>query len=142
SEAVGRNTPPYIIGIDLLPLDPVPPAYIMTGDFTKAEIQDKLVRQLQGKKCDGVLSDMASNTTGHQGTDHLRTLLLAEVAFDFACQHLGKGGFFVCKVFQGGAGGELLTAMKKKFRRVDHIKPSASRKESPELYLVARGFRG
>lgn len=88
------------------------------------------------------MSDMAANTTGHQQTDHLRTIHLVELAYDFAKEVLADGGIFIAKVFQGGAEGELLADVKRNFAKVSHFKPAASRKESPETYLVAQGYRG
>jgi 23S rRNA (uridine2552-2'-O)-methyltransferase len=85
---------------------------------------------------------MAAPTTGHRQTDHMRTTALGEAAADFAGSVLRPGGHFVTKVFQGGAGSELLTALKRDFQSVHHVKPPASRAGSVELYLVAKGFRG
>jgi 23S rRNA (uridine2552-2'-O)-methyltransferase len=91
---------------------------------------------------DLVLSDMAPNTTGHNATDHLRIVGLAELALAFAAQVLAPDGTFVAKVFQGGTERDLLAALKRDFRQVRHAKPPASRKDSSELYVVASGFRG
>src|SRR5258706_3104427 len=91
---------------------------------------------------DVVLSDMASSTTGHRATDHLRTTALFEAALELAQELLKPGGVFVGKVFQGGAAPELLSGLKKSFRDVRHVKPPASRAQSVELYLVAMGFLG
>jgi 23S rRNA (uridine2552-2'-O)-methyltransferase len=85
---------------------------------------------------------MAANTVGHPQTDHLRTIGLAETAADFAVQTLQPGGAFVAKVFAGGADRELLTVLKQNFATVKHAKPPASRKGSPELYVIAQGFKG
>jgi len=90
---------------------------------------------------DVVLSDMASQATGHAATDHLRVIGLLETAFDFACEVLTPGGVFVGKAFKGGTEGELLARMKKRFKTVRHAKPPSSRKESAETYVVAMGFR-
>ena len=84
---------------------------------------------------------MAANTTGHQQTDHLRTIGLVEAAYEFAKTILAPNGVFIAKVFQGGAEGELLADMKKHFAKVSHYKPDASREKSPETYVVALGFR-
>jgi 23S rRNA (uridine2552-2'-O)-methyltransferase len=89
-----------------------------------------------------VLSDMAPNTTGHNATDHLRIIALAELALDFAMRVLAPGGGFVAKVFQGGSEKQMLAPMKLAFATVRHAKPPASRKESSELYVIATGFRG
>jgi 23S rRNA (uridine2552-2'-O)-methyltransferase len=102
---------------------------------------DALIEAL-GSAPDLVISDMAANTVGHPQTDHLRTIGLAETAVDFAVQNLQPGGAFVAKVFAGGADRELLTVLKQNFATVKHAKPPASRKGSPELYVIAQGFKG
>ena len=130
-----------IIGLDLLPIDPIPGATLIQGDFTDPAMPRRLTEELGGK-ADLVLSDMAPNTTGHAATDHLRIMALAESALDFAVDVLASGGGFVAKVFQGGSEQEMLTRMKRSFASVRHVKPPSSRKESSELYVVATGFRG
>jgi 23S rRNA (uridine2552-2'-O)-methyltransferase len=130
-----------VVGLDLLPIDPVPGATFLEGDFNDPDMPDRL-RALMGGPTDLVLSDMAPNTTGHGATDHIRIVALAELAFDFARQVLAPGGAFVTKVFQGGSEQQLLAPMKRVFATVRHVKPPASRKESSELYVVATGFRG
>ena len=87
------------------------------------------------------MSDMAANTTGHQQTDHLRTIALVELAYTFAKEVLAEGGIFIAKVFQGGTESELLNDMKKNFTKVSHFKPDASRQDSVEIYVVAQGFK-
>jgi 23S rRNA (uridine2552-2'-O)-methyltransferase len=129
-----------VIGVDLLPVDPVPGAVMLQGDFTDPELQQRLIVELGGK-ADLVLSDMAPNTTGHAATDHLRIVALAENALAFALDVLADGGGFVAKVFQGGAEKTMLDMLKRHFASVRHAKPPASRKESSELYVVATGFR-
>jgi 23S rRNA (uridine2552-2'-O)-methyltransferase len=94
-----------------------------------------------GGPADGVLSDMAANATGHRKTDQLRIIGLVELAADFAAEVLAPGGFFLAKVLQGGAEGELLARLKREFAAVRHVKPKASRADSAELYLLATGFR-
>jgi len=130
-----------VVGVDLLPVDPIGGAVMLVGDFSDVEVQDRLVEMLGGK-ADLVLSDMAPNTTGHGATDHLRIVALAEAAVAFALEVLEEGGGFVAKVFQGGAERTVLEALKRHFSSVRHAKPPASRKESSELYVVAMGFRG
>jgi 23S rRNA (uridine2552-2'-O)-methyltransferase len=129
-----------VVGIDLLQMDPIPGATLLQGDFTDPDMPEKLAALLGGP-ADLVLSDMAPNTTGHSATDHLRIMALAEQALDFALHSLAEGGNFVAKVFQGGSERQMLEAMKRRFARVTHAKPPASRKESSELYVVATGFR-
>lgn len=129
-----------VVAVDLLPMDPVPGAIAMQGDFTEPETQERLMAELGGK-ADIVLSDMAPNTSGHGATDHLRIVALAEAAQAFALDVLADGGAFVAKVFQGGAERAMLEQLKRRFANVRHAKPPASRKESSELYVVATGFR-
>ena len=129
-----------VVGVDLLAMDPVPGAEILLGDFTAEDMPDRLQAMLDGP-ADLVVSDMAPNTTGHNATDHLRIMGLAEMALDFAIQVLSPGGGFVAKVFQGGSEKEMLARLKAHFTTVRHAKPPASRKESSELYVVATGFR-
>lgn len=138
AKAVGERG--RVVGLDLLPVDPVPGAVILQGDFQDAEAERRVEAALGGQ-ADLVLSDMAPNTTGHTATDHLRIMALAELALDFALRVLAPGGAFVTKLFQGGAEKALLDALKRHFAQVRHAKPPASRKDSSELYVVATGFR-
>ncbi|MFZ2008096.1 MAG: RlmE family RNA methyltransferase [Stellaceae bacterium] len=130
-----------VVGIDLQETDSLPDVILLHGDFR----DDAMVAQIRaalGGPADLVLSDMAAPATGHAATDHLRVVALAEEAFALAATLLKPGGAFVAKVFQGGATGELLAALKKAFAEVRHAKPAASRAESAETYVVAKGFRG
>ncbi len=130
-----------IIGIDLLPVDPIPGVEILQLDFMDDSAPDRL-KALLGGPADGVLSDMAANTTGHKKTDHLRIIGLAEAALAFAREVLTPGGFFLAKLFQGGDTAQLLSEMKRDFALVRNLKPPASRADSSELYVIATGFRG
>lgn len=130
-----------LIGIDLLPMDPVAGAILIEGDFTHDEAPARL-KALLGGPADVVLSDMAANAMGHKKTDHLRIVYLAELAVHFAREVLAPGGAFICKVLQGGTEGQLLADLKRDFATVKHIKPPASRQDSSELYVLATGFRG
>ena len=130
-----------VIGIDILPVEPVAGADIIEMDFMDEKAPDVLIKMLGGQ-ADLVMSDLAANTTGHKNTDHLRTVALVEAAAEFAYQTLKPGGAFITKVFQGGAEKTLLNTLKLKFEFVRHAKPKSSRDGSPEIYLVAKGFRG
>ena len=132
---------PLVAGIDLLPVEPVAGVRLFEKDFLDDDAEATLLAALDGAP-DLVLSDMAVATVGHRRTDHLRTQGIAEVAADFATRVLAPGGDFLMKTFQGGTERELLDALRRAFTSVHHFKPESSRKESPELYLVARGFRG
>lgn len=140
--AVQRNKGSgQVVGIDILETEPVAGATMIQQDFTEEDAPEKLKALLHGE-ADIVMSDMAANTTGHQQTDHLRTINLVELGYAFAKEVLAEGGIFIAKVFQGGAEGSLLADVKKNFKKVGHCKPDASRQGSPETYLVAQGFRG
>ncbi len=130
-----------VLGLDLLPINPVQGATFLEGDFNDEDMPARLTA-LMGAKVDIVLSDMAPNTTGHAATDHLRIIALAEMALEFASHILAPGGVFVAKVFQGGTESLMLTPMKRMFTQVKHVKPPASRKDSSELYVLGMGFRG
>jgi 23S rRNA (uridine2552-2'-O)-methyltransferase len=130
-----------VVGVDLNPTEPIPGATILQGDFRDPETAEA-IRNALDTKADLVLSDMAAPATGHAPTDHLRIVALAEEALAFAESVLRPGGTFVAKVFQGGAEGALLAALKRDFAVVRHAKPAASRAESAETYVVATGFRG
>lgn len=130
-----------VVGIDLLPVDPLPDVTLFQMDFMDDKAPD-LLREALGDAPDLIISDMAANTVGHAQTDHLRTMGLVEAAVWFAIDNLQKGGSFVAKVFAGGTDGEMLALLKKHFTTVKHAKPPASRKGSVEWYVVAQGFKG
>jgi 23S rRNA (uridine2552-2'-O)-methyltransferase len=127
-----------IVGIDLLPVDPIDGVTIFEMDFMDDAAPERLIEAL-GRAPDLVMSDMAANTVGHQQTDHLRTLGLAEAAAEFAIETLAPGGTFIAKVFQGGTDKALLVRLKQAFATVKHAKPPSSRKGSPELFVIAQG---
>jgi 23S rRNA (uridine2552-2'-O)-methyltransferase len=129
-----------VVGVDLLTIDPIPPAEILLGDFTEEGMAERLIAALSGAP-DLILSDMAPNTIGHQRTDHLRIVALLEAATDFAIATLKPGGTLLAKAFQGGETQALNARLKGAFAEVRHVKPKASRGESSELYLLARGLR-
>jgi len=131
----------YVVGIDLLEIEPLAGAELIQGDFLDDDAPDRL-RALMDGDADVVLSDMAASSTGHKSTDHLRIMALLEVAIDFAKDVLTPGGVFVGKVLQGGTENELLASLKKDFETVKHAKPAASRSDSAEVYVIATGFRG
>jgi 23S rRNA (uridine2552-2'-O)-methyltransferase len=130
-----------VVAIDMLAMEPITGVEFLQLDMLDDEAP-AAVRQALGGEADLVLSDMASPTTGHRETDHIRTLALFEIALDMAVDVLRPGGSLIGKVFQGGATNELLARVKKHFSEVKHVKPPASRAESVELYLVALGFKG
>jgi 23S rRNA (uridine2552-2'-O)-methyltransferase len=140
-ERCGRQgRPGRGVGIDLLDMDPIAGATLITGDFLAEEALARLKEALGGP-ADVVLSDMAAPATGHAKTDHLRVMALVEAALEFAEEVLAPGGHFVAKVLQGGTERELLARLKQRFAKMRHVKPAASRSDSAEMYLVASGFR-
>lgn len=130
-----------IVAIDCLDMEAIPGVNILTLDFRDEHAPAVILECLKGKP-DLILSDMAAPTTGHRKTDHLRTVYLFEIAADFAMNALEPGGDFLAKVFRGGAESSILGELKRQFSTIHHIKPPASRQESPELYVLARGFHG
>ncbi len=129
-----------VVAIDVLPMDAVAGVDFAQLDFLSADAPEKL-QALLGGPADVVLSDMAANATGHAKTDHLKIMALVEAAVDFAREVLAPGGSFLAKVLQGGTEAALLTALKRDFKSVKHVKPAASRSDSAELYLLATGYR-
>ena len=142
SQVVRRRIPQAkVVGIDLLPTDPIDGVAILHMDFMAEDAPEKLNEALGGP-ADLVLSDMAANTVGHQRTDHLRTMALVEAGLQFATEVLRPGGAYVAKVLAGGADHDLVAEMRRHFTTVKHAKPPASRKDSSEWYVVAQGFKG
>ncbi|WP_375249735.1 RlmE family RNA methyltransferase [Sphingomonas sp.] len=142
SQVVRRKAPgAAIVGIDLLPVDPIDGVTIFEMDFMADAAPAALMEALGGAP-DLVMSDMAANTVGHPQTDALRTMALVETALAFAIDVLRPGGTFVSKVFAGGADAALVAEMKRNFTTVKHAKPPASRKGSVEWFVVAQGFKG
>jgi 23S rRNA (uridine2552-2'-O)-methyltransferase len=138
-----------VVALDILDMKPIAGVEFLKFDFLDQAASERLRAALSGnadekrkEKVDVVLSDMAANTTGHRQTDHLRIMALAEAAAHFAREVLAPGGSFLCKVLQGGTEAALLSDLKRDFSSVRHVKPPASRSDSAELYLLARGFRG
>ena len=142
SQVVRRRVPQSkVVGIDLLPTDPIEGVAILQMDFMDEAAPERLREEL-GSEADLVLSDMAANTVGHQQTDHLRTMALVEAGLLFATEVLRPGGAYVAKVLAGGADNDLVAEMKRHFTSVKHAKPPASRKDSSEWYVIAQGFKG
>lgn len=142
SQVVRQRCPDAkVVGIDLLPTDPIAGVTLFQMDFMDDAAPAALRDALEGPP-DLVLSDMAANTVGHKQTDHLRTMGLVETAADFAIETLAPGGTFVAKVLAGGTDAELLARLKRHFASIKHAKPPASRKDSSEWYVIAKGFKG
>lgn len=130
-----------VAAIDFLEMDAIPGVHFIQMDFLEDGAPQKLIDAIGGTP-DLVISDMAAPTTGHQRTDHIRTMHLCEVAAQFAIEVLAEGGHFLAKTFQGGTERDLLNLLKQNFRQVIHVKPGASRQESVEMFILAKGFKG
>lgn len=130
-----------IIALDRLEMDPIPGVEILEGDFNKDDCLEALL-EVTPEGVDVVLSDMAPDTSGSGSLDHLRIMNLAELAADFAQQTLKKEGVFVCKLFMGGEEKSFSVELRKHFSKVGFFKPSASRSDSKEIFIVAQGFKG
>ncbi len=137
-QAVGRAG--RVIALDLLPLSALEGVTVLQGDFRDESVLTRLREVLAGSPLDLLLSDMAPNLTGTPVTDQSRTLLLAEMVLDLAQEQLKPGGSLVVKVFHGAGFDAYLRTLRDCFHRVASRKPQASRPESRELYLVAKGF--
>ena len=142
SQVVRKQAPgAMVVGIDLLPTEPIEGVTIFEMDFMADAAPGMLINALGGAP-DLVVSDMAANTVGHKQTDHLRTMGLVETAAHFAIEQLEPGGAFIAKVLAGGTDADLLVLLKKHFTTVKHAKPPSSRKDSSEWYVIAQGFKG
>jgi len=135
------NEQSMVLATDILEMPPVAGSQFIQLDFTVDEAP-QIITEALGGKVDVVMSDMAPNTTGHGPTDHIRIILLCEMAYEFAKEVLNQKGTFICKVRQGGTEAALLKDMKKSFEKVVHMKPDSSRKQSSESYVLAMGYRG
>ena len=141
TDIINKNKKGQLIGIDLLDTDILPNVEILKGDINDGNILSQINKILNGKKVNGVVSDMAADTTGHRPTDHLRTTMLLESAIDIAKDFLDEDGFFLGKCFKGGAEASVLEILNKSFKVVKHVKPDASRKESVESYVLAMHYK-
>lgn len=130
-----------VIAVDLLEIAPISQVTVLRGDFREAQLQSQVAAALEGHKADVVLSDMSPNISGIASADQARAAELVRTAMDFCRQRLVPEGAFLVKVFQGGEFAGLLKELKGMFRSVRTLKPAASREESRETYLLARGLK-
>jgi len=131
---VGRGG--KVIALDLLPLDPLPGVDFIQGDFCDEGVLKQLEDKLLGKPVTLVISDMSPNISGVASADQARAMHLAELALEFALEHLKPEGSFLVKVFQGEGFEDFYKLMRSRFARVVTRKPRASRDRSSELYLL------
>ena len=131
-----------VIGVDLLEIVPISAVTLFRGDFREPAVQAQIVAALGAEKADVVLSDLSPNLSGIASADQARAAELVRAALEFCRQNLREGGALLVKVFQGEEFAGLLKEMKSLFREVRTLKPAASRDESRETYLLARGLKG
>lgn len=130
-----------VIASDILPMDSIAGVDFVVGDFTEESVFEEILAVLGEDRADLVISDMAPNMSGVKGVDQPKAMYLVELAVDMARQVLKPGGAFVAKVFQGEGFDALILELRRIFQTVVTRKPDASRSRSPEVYVVARGFR-
>ena len=136
--AAKAGTGGRVIAVDLLPMDSLRNVTFLQGDFRDEAVAQALERELAGRPIDLVLSDMSPNISGIALSDQARAMHLAELALEFAVNHLKPGGSLLVKVFQGSGFQEFLREMRSRFMHVMTRKPEASRGRSNELYLLGK----
>ena len=130
-----------VLASDILPMTPIPGVRFIQGDFTDDSVFEDLIASIKGESVDLVISDMAPNITGVRAIDQPGSIYLAELALEFARSILGKGAYFLVKVFEGDGIGEFRKSLSSEFEKVKVRKPKASRSRSREVYLLAEKFR-
>ncbi len=130
-----------VVGLDILPMEPVPGVHFLQGDFREESVLNELETLLKGRKVDLVLSDMAPNLSGIASTDAARVEYLMELALDFAQAHLKPSGSLLVKCFNGSSYNEILKRFRETFISVTPKKPKASRDYSSEIFLLGRQLR-
>ncbi len=130
-----------IIGLDLLPMEPIADVDFIQGDFREQAVADQLAQLLGGQKLDLVLSDMAPNLSGIAAADAARIEDIVDLAIEFACQHLKPSGCLLVKCFNGSGYNQILEQFRQVFRVVSSKKPKASRDKSSEIFLLGRGLK-
>ena len=131
-----------VLATDILPMDALPNVDFIQGDFSEDVIVQQLLDWLGGAKFDLIISDMAPNTTGIDSADAAKSIYLLELALDVARKTLKSHADFIAKMFQGSGSDQFLKELRTHFHKVMVRKPAASRKESREVYVVAKDFKG
>lgn len=130
-----------VLALDVLEMPALPGVEFVQGDFSDQAVLERLRSLLGDDPIDLVLSDMAPNMMGIADVDHDRSMHLVDLAVEFAAQSLRPGGDLLMKVFQGREFQPLVARLRKQYETVKLRKPKASRARSPELYILARGYR-
>ena len=139
-KAVGDSG--FVVGLDLLAIEPLPDCTFIQGDFTEDAILEQLMDALDGRPVDLVISDMAPNLSGMKDIDQPRSMYLVELAVHFASEVLRPGGTFLAKCFEGEGIDDIRATIRNEFKQLNNVKPKASRGKSREIYLLGRSFKG
>jgi 23S rRNA (uridine2552-2'-O)-methyltransferase len=137
---VGRKG--RVLATDILPMDPVTNVDFIQGDFTEDAVVEQLLAWLEGGKFDLVISDIAPNLSGIDSADQAGSMYFLDLALDIVRKTLKPGAHFAAKMFQGSGSDEYVKELRKSFEKVLIRKPAASRAQSREVYIVAKGFKG
>ena len=131
-----------IIAIDILPIEKIESVDFYQGDFTDEVFYEFLLKKTENIKIDLVMSDMAPNISGIKVSDQAKSIYLAELARDVCKEMLKNDGNFICKLFQGEGFDEYIKETRRFFKKVSVFKPDASRTDSAEIFMIAKGFVG
>lgn len=141
--AVNKGGPKgFVVGLDLLDIEPLEGAMLIKGDFTEEKVLDELMALLQDRPVDLVISDMAPNLSGMREIDQPQAIYLTELALEFACSTLRPGGALVMKCFEGSGIDNIREVIRSNFKQLNNFKPKASRGKSREIYVLGRKFKG
>jgi len=138
AEKIGKKG--KVIAVDIQDMASIPGVDFIHGDFAAPEIQEK-IRALLPAKADIIISDMAPSATGHNLTDHLRIMGLADEVLEFTKENMNRGGALLIKLLRGGGENKYFNELREYFKEVKYIKPASSRGDSREIFIVARGFK-
>jgi 23S rRNA (uridine2552-2'-O)-methyltransferase len=131
-----------VAAVDILPLEPLPGENFrfFQDDLSLPSLPGRIL-EFFGRKADVVVSDAAPNTMGIAFTDQARSADLVRAVLSLARRTLSEGGTFLAKIFEGQEADAVFKELQAEFEKVRRIRPPATRKESFELYLLAKGFR-
>jgi 23S rRNA (uridine2552-2'-O)-methyltransferase len=139
--AAGGGINGTIIGLDMLPMEPIADVHFIQGDFREQDVLVQLEEVLQGRKADLVLSDMAPNLSGIAVADAARVQDIIELAIDFAQHHMKPSGALLVKCFNGSGYQQIVEMFRQEFKTVIQKKPKASRDKSSEVFLLGKGLK-
>jgi 23S rRNA (uridine2552-2'-O)-methyltransferase len=139
--AAGGGINGIIIGLDMLPMEPIADVHFIQGDFREEDVLARLEEVLQGRKVDLVLSDMAPNLSGIAVADAARVQDIIELAIDFAQHHMKPSGALLVKCFNGSGYQQLVEKFREEFKTVVQKKPKASRDKSSEVFLLGKTLK-